>query len=381
MSHFTVTVRISAERLVKHDGDYDAALTELLAPYQENNMNDCPKQFMEFSDVEDEYLEEYNNGTDEWIDLGPVNDVSKTGEVVHADAEISNTERIWNGRRLVRGWHAMFRKEGVFGIGSNTHDVPPDRAKIQIPYSKLHASFEEFVASYHGVKERDSEKGRYGYWENPNKKWDWWVVGGRWRGFYPVKTGIEKIVGEPGTLDNDSSGGSDVVRLDQIDMDVVATKEREAFDTFKAKRLRYLAGEKFDVFYGPRSKLLDMGLVRVERDPKAALRPDEVQVGKTWGEENPRIAEETGEGSRANWRDVAKVLTDEQLEKYRCVFNPLRTYAALDERGWYQPGNMGWWASTDHTPDSYMAYAEMFRDAWFPKTEPGDLLVVVDCHI
>lgn len=30
--------------------------------------------------------------------------------------------------------------------------------------------------------ERDPETGGYGYWRNPNTKWDWWSIGGRWHG-------------------------------------------------------------------------------------------------------------------------------------------------------------------------------------------------------
>lgn len=301
MSHFTVTVRVTEERLARHGGDYRAAVTEMLAPYQENNMGDCPQQFMEFHDADEPELEE-----------------------------------------------GQTREQAMKADGYKQH---PDDPK------------------------------RWGYWENPNKKWDWWVIGGRWRGYYPVKPGVTPIVGESGAFGNASDGGSDVASIDQIDMDAVATKEREAFDEFKAERLKLLAGEKLDVFDGPRSRMLDLGLLRVEQDPNAAIPPDEVQVGKTWGEDHPNIAKETGEGGRANWRDVAKVLSDDQLERYRCVFNPLRTYAALDDHGWYQPGQMGWFGSASHTPDSYLGYAEAFQESFIRKTGPKDLLVIVDCHI
>lgn len=40
MSHFTVGVFIDPKRGKK--------LKELLAPYQENNMGDCPKEYLEF---------------------------------------------------------------------------------------------------------------------------------------------------------------------------------------------------------------------------------------------------------------------------------------------------------------------------------------------
>lgn len=46
----------------------------------------------------------------------------------------------------------------------------------------------------------DEYEGKYGYWYNPNVKWDWWIVGGRWRGklkndkgFYFDSMPIDKI--------------------------------------------------------------------------------------------------------------------------------------------------------------------------------------------
>lgn len=261
MSHFTVTVRITEECLARHGGDHHAAVKEILVPYQENNMGDCPQKLLEFHDADEPALKE--------------------GQT----------------------------REGVMEAD--------------------------------GYKQHPNDAKRWGYWENPNKKWDWWVIGGRWRGFYPIKAGVTPLVGEPGAFDNESAGGSDVVAIGQIDMDMVATKEREAFEAFKAERVKFLAGAQFDPFEGPRAKMLDLGLLRVEQDPSAELQPGEVQVGKTWGEENPNIAQELGPSGRAAWRDIAKVLSDAQFEKYRCAFNPLLTYAMVDDHGWCQPGRMG----------------------------------------
>ena len=40
---------------------------------------------------------------------------------------------------------------------------------------------------------------------NPNGQWDWWVLGGRWRGFFPLKEGVaynpEWHLGDPGTFE------------------------------------------------------------------------------------------------------------------------------------------------------------------------------------
>jgi len=50
MSHFTVLVVGSNPE-------------EQLAPYQENNMDDCPRDYMEFNNVEDVSKEDYEKDT------------------------------------------------------------------------------------------------------------------------------------------------------------------------------------------------------------------------------------------------------------------------------------------------------------------------------
>lgn len=105
MSHFTVGVLIK-------EGEKN--LEELLAPYQENNMGDCPKEYLEFYDRTEEVLDYYEDHKEEYD------------------------------------------------------------------------SIEEFAEDYFGYEKcKDS----YGYWENPNAKWDWYVVGGRWGGMLLDKQG------------------------------------------------------------------------------------------------------------------------------------------------------------------------------------------------
>src|SRR5579859_6601454 len=41
----------------------------------------------------------------------------------------------------------------------------------------------------------DPETGKKGYWENPNRKWDWYSLGGRWAGFFLLKNGKDGIQG------------------------------------------------------------------------------------------------------------------------------------------------------------------------------------------
>lgn len=57
MSHFAVAVISDGTKKV----------SELLAPYQENNEGTCPKEFLEFHNVEEEHREDYENGGTEYV--------------------------------------------------------------------------------------------------------------------------------------------------------------------------------------------------------------------------------------------------------------------------------------------------------------------------
>jgi hypothetical protein len=58
MSHFAVAV------FTKEGGK---TVEELLAPYQENNMDDCPEEYLQFTDKEDDYREEYEKDSIEMV--------------------------------------------------------------------------------------------------------------------------------------------------------------------------------------------------------------------------------------------------------------------------------------------------------------------------
>lgn len=171
MTHFGVLVRVPSATPID---DFSTVLTKMLEPWQEHACTGaCPIEFMEFTDVEDEYVQEYDDEHDEFVDLGeaPPGYVTTVGPKRERE-----TERVFEGRRLVRSWDEMFRDTAngpAIGIGSNTHKVPDHYPRVQFPHKRLHATLEEFVASYHGCAERDPIKKRYGRWENPKKKWDY----------------------------------------------------------------------------------------------------------------------------------------------------------------------------------------------------------------
>ena len=64
-------------------------------------------------------------------------------------------------------------------------------------YARL--SDEAFMKKYAGFIR--NEKGDFGYFANPNSKWDWYEMGGRWRGYFKPKPGRSGVVGKMSSFD------------------------------------------------------------------------------------------------------------------------------------------------------------------------------------
>lgn len=146
MSHFATAVL----------SDGTKTLEELLAPYQENNMDDVPAEFLEFHDAAEEESEKYENDTTTFVK--------------------------YKGR-LYSPYDAVFRKPDAsrYGFSTSDYEVPEDLPRINIPFKVIYPTIEEYLRDYCGYDALDERTGKYGYWENPNAKWDWFEVGGRWK--------------------------------------------------------------------------------------------------------------------------------------------------------------------------------------------------------
>lgn len=351
MSHFTVLVKITEKCLAEHEGAVEA-LEAMLAPYQENNMGDAPEEFLEFFDIEDENQEEYQTETAERFR-------SPDGE-------------------MFKPWDERFRVAGI-GIGSDTHKTPeePGWAEVQIPLNELYSTFEEYMADYCGYKERDNKTQRYGYWENPNAKWDWFVVGGRWRGQLKLKEkAAVGIMGKPGVnhLDfktgeyktNDEPGTADAAQLKELDweaMNADATKE---------------AGKFFDDL--ERFKKIEAG--EIEKTKEDAWL--DYDVSRKLAEFNLGGWKDTGKKGENDEpiRELeVKEFTREWFIEHYAWNWEFSTWAVVDEDGWHEKGKMGWWAFHDASANELEAWGRSFYDRFAKEEAPETLFVIVDCHI
>lgn len=300
MSHFTVLV-------VGENPE------EQLAPYQENNCDTCPKQYLQFFDQEKGFQHEWENG---------------------------KTKMVLVDGKYLFPWDEKFRVPGKFGHGTDTHKVP-DHLKIEeVSFQKIYSSFTQFVHKYHGKKIRDPEKKRYGYWENPNAKWDYYTIGGRWAGFFKLKKGKKGIIGK-------KSWTNEGKEIDKDRTDQSRKKDIDFVNTVKENMEKALKNYK-----------------EFENLLKSDSKTAEFKSYWIYGIENKG--------------DIDNFIPESQDEYVKRHAMPT-TFAVLKDGKWYERGHMGWWAIVNNEKDSNKWTIEFCK--LIDELPEDTLLTVVDCHI
>lgn len=284
MSHFTVGV------ILKDIND----LEKVLAPFQENNMDDCPKEFLKFFDVEEECRKEYENNTSECV-------VLDNGEIVSV-------------------YDSRFR-----------YGIPQSLTKLEIPHIQRFSSFEHYMTEWKHYK-KDQETGKWGYWENPNAKWDWWTIGGRWSGSILLKSG------------------------DKTDY-----------------------GKIKDIFF-------------LERDQTTIDKPhkqiSEFIIPADMTTDFMNSLEEAIKNESDYWDKAVsrspKYFVDNYESKENFVKQALTpsTYAVIASDGkWYSKGEMGWFGTSSETKEVSKEFDDNFYECFIKNVDPEYYYVIVDCHI
>ena len=205
---------------------------------------------------------------------------------------------------------------------------------------------------------------------NPNAKWDWYSLGGRWTGFFKLKKDAnldEVALGRPGAFNNQpKSGWVDVARKRDIDFagmrEEYIKKELEKFDTVKE-----IIG--------------DREVPSWEEIAKEHGEDNVDEARKAWWS-NP-VVEDLQKANLLPWRG-------EIIEDY-CNFDraafieqagnkAISTFAVLKDGKWYEKGEMGWWTivTNDGMKEAewYAQFAKLLDE-----TPDDTWLSVYDCHI
>lgn len=213
------------------------------------------------------------------------------------------------------------------GIEAYTEFVPEDMDELKANFAEHGEgrTFDEFVPDWCGA-EKNAE-GVWGRVTNPNKQWDWWVVGGRWSGTLILKNGAHR---------------ADTALAGEVDWDAMQAEQvgekREKYSKWKSLPKKDEVSEQ-----EYRRALMDADLFWIDIDEVNDLNSmTETEYIAKWGM------------ARAG------------------------TFAFIDLGGkWNERARMGWWAMTSDEKPEYHA-------VWwaFVRSLPADQRVyVVDCHI
>ena len=307
----------------------------LLAPYNSGTTNPA---YMEFNDRTDE-----GRKTSEHDGIDCVK--RPDGRIIPCqEFEFCDRYELYDGK-------VYQQRFGPLRHRKRTKKSKKYRALPNYPLRKLYPTFEHFMADYWGYTAEEGT-GRYGYYFNPNGKWDWWQIGGRWPFRFLVKNDCDvTVAGELSYLFN----------------------ELPKCDT--PEGYRWVAGaRKCDVAWDVMRDFIRDKCTKQFRQYeewyKAGEIPKEMAIGV--------VLTEDGIVSRGDYLyRKGETLEDhlnslglsEQHQYY------IGTCACVDADGWSDNG----WLTSDSSEDETQAWYKAVSE-FIAKQPDNTLLVSVDCH-
>ena len=401
MSHFTV--------LVVGDNYEDQ-----LAPYHEFECTGENDQYIQEIDQTEEAREEYlreTNTTTMYKDLNgdlhspytdegnydpaywrePTREELRARERFASDGTDKNTGLRWGST----DW-----KDGQ-GYRAKVFAMPDGWTEVEIPKAQAE-TFADFCESWYGHKpvpfgqEPDTdEEHKYGYTlvdekgeviktvdrTNPNAKWDWYQVGGRWNGYFKLKSGALGLLGEPGiqTMNKDYKPPK-ATRADQCikgDIDIAGMRDEagenaaETYDmvmlvigglpkplSWRDVQFKFRKDDVLDTDGGPKNVDWEKAREFYNSQPAVkALRSNEETI----------------------WQDAEKfnISREQYIQNARKA--AIATFAVVKDSKWFERGEMGWWGVVRDEKDRddwTMQFSSLIDDL-----PDSTMLTVVDCHI
>lgn len=231
---------------------------------------------------------------------------------------------------------------------------------------------------------------------NPDSKWDWYSVGGRWTGGLLLKQGATGVTGRPGVMmeANDDPNYADQAFKRDIAIDVMRqTREDEAQATW-AKWQKIVAEHGTPLTFAEvlaKHGLTDEKIVRRRQEEAAKHEADETYKAqdvladaRTEYHAQPAVKAAKAEKLIGEFFDSVdeKFLAhthDSFVEA--ATLGALCGYAFLSEKtGWLEAGQMGWFGMGSDTPASTLDFRR--KVAQEIDALPDDaVLTFVDCHI
>lgn len=395
MSHFSVLVI----------GDN---VEEQLAPYHEFECTGLDDEYVVDVDVTESYRSRYSESSRTMIE-------SPDGKLYYPyDDEFYREPTEDELKEVSIGGMGSFTLNGVrlqyhskdWGDGKGYRPkvrfIPHNWVETEVPVKKLSSfkayvegDFNEgfFVSSEDELDMEDTHKYGYGLLDengevlkvinrtNPNRKWDWYVVGGRWAGMLPIKPEYQsKYIGNRPNFSWGWSDGDKKDVIESLNQDI-ALKGHVDFDYIKNKA-QLKAEETYDFVYDNVISKEEKGRAWKDIYDDTTIENHDEKIKLYNNQPIVKLFEEVDRKS-----DLISTFYDKVEDFYisrdeyvtNKVNSAIPTFALVMDGKWYEKGEMGWWGMSDDK----MTQNEWNREFMKLLESVGDntLLTVVDCHI
>ncbi len=369
MSHFVMIAALPP------GSDVDSELASRLAPYDENMQVD------EYPDFEDKTRPE-----DHWYYTHLRDRARAVAENDHSAIKPYNPNTIgWSSaetRETPEAQWAEFLKDAERFNSLPTPVTWP--ALIEVHNAEYYP--EDNDETHSSRLQYDAESDRAFTWStyNPESKWDWYQIGGRWSYYFPYRTRIavndemSLIQGSgwprnevPSKLFHCEGGRKGLLDLECLRRDKEDEAARE-YDKYKRFAEQFPAARPWAEFV---EEFIDM--------PSGAEKWAVRDRARTVYSSQPLIqALRDHPDYRFNFGCLVeqfKITREEYLAKARREAVPGYALLTLDKE-WIAPGTMGMFGSSDDTDESMIAYKE-FANGYIDGLPDDVILVAVDLHI
>lgn len=352
MSHFSVMV-------IGEDAEAQ------LAPYHEFECTGINDQYVIEVDETEEYREQYETETSTRLRSPDGQLHEPWDDQFYRDPTPEEAARIGPlGGSGCAGGIAFSSRDWKDGRGhrAKVKFVPEGYEEIKIPRREL-SSFIEFVEDYTGrpvvktgepidvngahkwghILVGDDGSVRVIDRTNPNKKWDYYTLGGRYSGLLLLKSG----------------GRADAARKRDIEFTWMQTTGERA------------ARERFSLY-----ELATRGLEPHKSWPTIRDETEGIDNAHKAYHAQPAI-KALRELEATKWFDADDFLVGREAYVRDAGRRAMATFAFVRDGKWHEEGNMGWWACvSNENPDWLEEFESMLA-------EVGDdeLIQIFDCHI
>jgi hypothetical protein len=181
---------------------------------------------------------------------------------------------------------------------------------------------------------------------NPNARWDWYQIGGRWSGLLPLK--------------RKADGSWPEHRTGERSWTMAGESEREGYaDAAKIKNVLWKVN--------PRSE-----------EYKYCIRFWELYIDK----QTPQNEAEEDMAARTFFKESYYINRYKNKDAYAQRQCEISTYAVITPDGeWHSKGEMGWFGSSSSSTEEELEWSKNFYTAFIKDRDPEHIITIVDCHI